>query len=128
MMRYSVCLSAAMTRDRQEDWHPPGGPPDGARPVAHRTRIGPLAVLLGSMALTLSLGAAAQEEDGADAPAEPETPAEAETPPAAESPPAAQTPPRDTAGPPAPGEGLDDIFIPSEEIAADEEVTFPVDI
>lgn len=34
---------------------------------------------------------------------------------------------RDEGGPNA-GAGADDVFIPSEEIGADEEVTFPVDI
>lgn len=49
-------------------------------------------------------------------------------PPAAEQPPATQTPP------PAPRDGSRrpaadaDVFIPTEELSADEEVTFPVDI
>jgi hypothetical protein len=57
---------------------------------------------------------------------------------AQESPPPAQapTPPAQSPAPPAPSpvppqassEASDDVFIPTEELAADEEVTFPVDI
>ncbi len=50
--------------------------------------------------------------------------AEQEAPPAAdEAPPAEPAPP-----PAAEGRTLEEIFIPSEEIAADEEVTFPINI
>jgi hypothetical protein len=45
---------------------------------------------------------------------------------------APQPPPREDARPAPPAEdadaGTDDVFIPTEELAADEEVTFPVDI
>jgi hypothetical protein len=47
--------------------------------------------------------------------------------PSAENPPAGSPPPQDAA-PPRPASGADEVFIPSEELAADEEVTFPVDI
>ena len=50
---------------------------------------------------------------------------------AEEAPPAAEeAPPAEPAPPPRAEEGrtLEEIFIPSEEIAADEEVTFPINI
>jgi len=52
-----------------------------------------------------------------------------EAPPAEPPPAEAEQPPRE---PPLEGDrragGADDVFIPSEELAADEEATFPVDI
>jgi len=57
----------------------------------------------------MSLSSVSQE-------AEPE-----ETTPPAEAPPAESAPPPDT-------RPLDEIFIPSQEIAADEEIVFPVNI
>ena len=65
------------------------------------------ALLWGALALTVS----AQES-------------QEEAPPAAEeAPPAEPPPPRAEEG-----RTLEEIFIPSEEIAADEEVTFPINI
>jgi hypothetical protein len=58
-----------------------------------------------------------------DAPAEGE--AAAESPPAAQRQPTDRPPPPPSAQRPAP---RDDGFVPSEELQADEEVTFPVDI
>ena len=53
-----------------------------------------------------------------------------EAPPPAEQPPAESEPRRPA--PPLEGDrradGAEDVFIPSEELAADEEATFPVDI
>lgn len=63
-----------------------------------------LAIMLLAVASASSVGQEAGEE------AEPQPP-----------PPAESAPPPDT-------RPLDEIFIPSEEIAADEEVIFPVDI
>lgn len=81
-------------------------------------RAGVLALLLASLAL----GASAQE--GSDGPSESTEASReaAESPAPEQEPPAAQAPERNA----RPDE--EDVFIPSEEIAADEEVTFPVDI
>jgi hypothetical protein len=67
------------------------------------------AVLL--LALVAGVSAAQPPEDAAPAP-----------PPAAEQPEAEDTEDADA------GDAADDVFIPSDEIQADEEVTFPVDI
>ena len=53
--------------------------------------------------------------------AEPEETTPPAEPPPAEPPPAESAPPPDT-------RPLDEIFIPSQEIAADEEIVFPVNI
>lgn len=70
-------------------------------------------ILASALWLVASMSASAQEA--------PRAPAPEASPPAAESP-----------EPPAPDEDeprtLEDIFIPSDEIAADEEVVFPVNI
>jgi hypothetical protein len=52
-----------------------------------------------------------------------DTERERQTPPAPSEQEAAPRPPQPRSGP-----GADDVFIPSEEIAADEEITFPIDI
>ena len=65
------------------------------------------ALLLSALALTVS----AQESEEAP------PPSESEAPPAEPAPPRAEE-----------GRTLEEIFIPSEEIAADEEVTFPISI
>jgi len=65
------------------------------------------ALLWGALALSVSA-----QESQEEAP-----PAEAEAPPAEPAPPPAEEP-----------RTLEEIFIPSEEIAADEEVTFPISI
>ena len=67
------------------------------------------AAALAALFAVLALGSSAGAQDDADAPAEP-----AETEPAG-----------DETRAPRPE---DDVFIPTEEIAADEEVVFPVDI
>jgi hypothetical protein len=89
-----------------------------------------------NLALSLAIGMLALSASGQDAPApeqrpEPDGPA-AGAPPAATPP--AQAPPSG-AGAPVPSApqaprrmSRDDEFIPSEELSADEEVTFPVDI
>jgi hypothetical protein len=66
------------------------------------------ASITGLAVLSLALAPAAEAQEG---PAETEERAEPERP-----------------APPRPRPPADDVFIPSEEIAADEEVTFPVDI
>ena len=82
-------------------------PPEGLRNAMNIPRIKLLAVALVSALWALS-------STGQEEPQAPDPEAENETPP---------QPPR------SPGNsGADDVFIPSEEIAADEEVTFPVDI
>jgi hypothetical protein len=69
-------------------------------------RLGMLAILVGSMMALAALSSAQDEEpEATDSP-----------PPAAE----------DSAPPPAPNP--DDVFIPTEELPVDEEVTFPVTI
>lgn len=77
-------------------------------------------VVLGMLA-TASVG---QESKPAGAPA----PAPAA--PSADKPPAAAPPAASTTTPPAkpPASGSGDEFIPTQELQADEEVTFPVDI
>ena len=46
-----------------------------------------------------------------------------------QAPPREEAPPPEPAEPPArPGRAADDVFIPTEELAADEAVTYPVDI
>jgi hypothetical protein len=74
-------------------------------------RLRMLAILLGFVALAAT--SSAQDEEPEDA-----------SPPATEdaAPPATE----DAAPPPAPNP--DDVFIPTEEIPVDEEVTFPVNI
>lgn len=47
---------------------------------------------------------------------------------APEDEPVPAAPPAETPAPPAEAPRLDELFIPSEEIGADEEVTFPVSI
>jgi hypothetical protein len=64
----------------------------------------------------LALGLFALTCAAQEAPPPERTPAPAEAPPPVQSPPRAST------------EASDDVFIPTEELAADEEVTFPVDI
>lgn len=88
-------------------------------------------------ALSMAIGMLTLSAFGQDAPA-PEQPAEPQGPPPAASPPAASPPaqaPPVGAGAPAPSApqaprrvSRDDEFIPSEELSADEEVTYPVDI
>jgi hypothetical protein len=68
-------------------------------------RLGILAILVGSMMALAALSSAQDEE-----------PEDTDPPPAAE----------DSAPPPAPNP--DDVFIPTEELPVDEEVTFPVNI
>jgi hypothetical protein len=68
------------------------------------------------MALAISTTTIAQDAPPAE---------QGDAPPQAE-PPAASAPP---STPPAPGtRASEDVFVPTEEIAADEEITFPVDI
>ncbi|NIW23757.1 MAG: hypothetical protein GWN29_03905 [Gammaproteobacteria bacterium] len=69
-------------------------------------------ILAALLSGTLALAVSAQES-------------EEEAPPAAD-----EAPPAEPAPPPRAEEGrtLEEIFIPSEEIAADEEVTFPINI
>jgi hypothetical protein len=57
----------------------------------------------------------------------PSPPAEQRPTPPAEQRPTPPLPPSQRSGPP-PARPGDDVFIPTEELAADEEVTFPVDI
>jgi hypothetical protein len=82
---------------------------EAVKDLPRRAGFAAAASITGLAALSLALAPAAQAQDE---PAEPEQRAEPERP----------APPRPR--PPA----SDDVFIPSEEIAADEEVTFPVDI
>jgi hypothetical protein len=61
----------------------------------------------------------------------PAAPAPAQPPPAAGAPPAAAPPPSsaEAPAPTGPGENVDDeVFIPTQELNADDQVTFPVDI
>ena len=71
------------------------------------------AAAVAALFAVLALGSSAGAQDEPDAPAEP-----AETEPAGE----------ETPAPPRSAGDADDVFIPTEEIAADEEVVFPVDI
>src|SRR5690606_25304316 len=88
----------------------------------------------GSVLAVLALGPSADAQDGADAPAETreaaepagaQTPARADTP--ADTPAQSEAPASAPAESPAPppraaGDAADDVFVPTEEIAADEEV------
>ena len=56
--------------------------------------------------------------------APPATPAPPASPPVAREPPA----PQPVEAPELPGDESDDTFIPTQELGADEQVTFPVDI
>jgi hypothetical protein len=85
------------------------------------------AVALGAALVALTAVGALLAQENAEAP--PPRPPVASTPPAA-------TPP-DTTPPAAPGESApagpgqgveDDVFIPTQELNADDQVTFPVDI
>ena len=81
-----------------------------------------LLALLALMALSVSsVGQESAAPEDEAVPAAP--PAETPAPPAETPPPPAETPP-----PPAEPLRLDELFIPSEEIDADEEVIFPVSI
>jgi hypothetical protein len=86
-------------------------PPKGLNIAMNIPRIRWLAVAL--LSAVWSLSSTAQEEPQAPE-TEEETEEESETQP--------QPPPSSE------NSGADDVFIPSEEISADEEVTFPVDI
>jgi hypothetical protein len=74
-------------------------------------------------AALLSLTSMAQERQSPPPSATP-PPRQTEPPQQRPSPP----PPPSQTGRPPPARPGDDVFIPSEELAADEEVTFPVDI
>src|SRR5690606_17695965 len=67
-------------------------------------------------ALLVAFGAAAQDGGDREAASQPAEP------------PATEGTEPDAAEPPGRGADPDDVFVPSEEIGADEEVTFPVDI
>jgi hypothetical protein len=90
------------------------------------------AVALGAALVALTAVGALLAQENAEAP--PPRPPVASTPPAA-TPPAA-TPPATTppaapgeSAPAGPGQGVeDDVFIPTQELNADDQVTFPVDI
>jgi hypothetical protein len=81
-------------------------------------RSGPPAAAV--IAVLWSLGVAAQQEPQTPVPAPPAETAEAQ--PAEPGPEAQPQPPRQRS------DESNDVFIPSEELSADEEVTFPVDI
>ena len=88
-----------------------------------------LLALLALMALAVS--SVGQESAAPEDEAIPAAPPFETPPPPAETLPApAETPPAPAETPPAPAETLrlDELFIPSEEIDADEEVVFPVSI
>lgn len=81
-----------------------------------RGRLLRAAVAAGVLAV-LALGQSGRAQDDAPPPESP--PAEAAEPAQAETPEQAARPRRDAE---------DDVFVPTEEIAADEEIVFPVDI
>jgi len=84
---------------------------------------GPMRLLQSIATVLLAASFAVSFAQQEDPPAPPQTePAPPPAPPPAE-------PEQDEADtPPAPGEDVDDVFIPTEELQPDAAVTFPVDI
>jgi hypothetical protein len=79
-----------------------------------------------SVLAVLAQGPIARAQDDADAPAEPAETTETAEPAQTAEP--AEPAPSEEPTPPRAGNDSDDVFVPTEEIAADEEVVFPVDI
>jgi hypothetical protein len=102
---------------------------DGRTRTTAELRGGRSIAAAASLLTVLALGPSAGAQDGADAPAAPPDAADSA---AAETPaPAAprESDQEESAPPPrSAGNASDDVFVPTEEIAADEEVVFPVDI